>query len=123
MLSIIQKCKPIRRSVIFIIITYLHDFFNNIIKTWNILNKHNPNSRLILYNKITEGYAAMKQMTKSTDVRSELLYLKKQIQITESKISFTSDPKLLDALSYEMLGFKSRMGYLLENAKSDISRY
>ena len=43
MLSIIQKCKPIRRSVIFIIITYLHDFFNIIIKTWNILNKHNHN--------------------------------------------------------------------------------
>ena len=65
----------------------------------------------------------MKQLTKSTDIRSELLYLKKQIEITESKISFTSDPKLLDAISYEMLGFKSRLGYLLDNAKSDVSRY
>ncbi len=52
------------------------------------------------------------------DVRAELLYLKKQIEIIESKISFTNDPKLLDALSYELLGLKSRMGYLLDNAKA-----
>ncbi|MBP3480365.1 MAG: hypothetical protein J6K66_02050 [Clostridia bacterium] len=60
----------------------------------------------------------MKQLTQTMDVRAELLYLKKQIEIIESKISFTNDPKLLDALSYELLGLKSRMGYLLDNAKA-----
>ena len=60
----------------------------------------------------------MKQLTPTANVRAELLYLKKQIEIIESKISFTSDPKLLDALSYELLGLKSRMSYLLDNAKA-----
>ena len=60
----------------------------------------------------------MKQITQTIDLRAELLYLKKQIEIIESKISFTNDPKLLDALSYELLGLKSRMGYLLDSAKA-----
>ena len=60
----------------------------------------------------------MKHLTQTIDLRAELLYLKKQIEIIESKISFTNDPKLLDALSYELLGLKSRMGYLLDSAKA-----
>lgn len=60
----------------------------------------------------------MKQTVQTPDIRTELLYLKKQIEITESKISFTNDPRLIDALSYELLGLKSRMGYLFENAKA-----
>ncbi len=49
---------------------------------------------------------------------AELLSLKKQIEITEKKLDFTVDPKLIAALSYEILGLKSRMGYLIDCQKS-----
>ena len=49
---------------------------------------------------------------------AELLTLKKQIEITEKKLDFTSDPKLTAALCYEILGLKSRLGYLIDCQKA-----
>lgn len=49
---------------------------------------------------------------------AELLALKKQIEITERKLDFTSDPKLTAALCYEILGLKSRLGYLIDREKA-----
>ncbi len=48
----------------------------------------------------------------------ELLNLKKQIEITEKKLDFTSDPKLISALAYEILGLKARLGYLIDLQKT-----
>ena len=50
--------------------------------------------------------------------RAELLALKKQIEITERKLDYTSDPKLTAALCYEILGLKSRLGYLIDSQKA-----
>ncbi|MBQ8606342.1 MAG: hypothetical protein IJ408_06345 [Clostridia bacterium] len=61
----------------------------------------------------------MKKTTELT-AREELLSLKKSIELTEKKISFTNEPKLLDALSFELLSLRSRMGYLIDCAKQDI---
>ena len=49
---------------------------------------------------------------------AELLQLKKQIEITERKLDYTSDAKLIAALSYEILGLKSRLGYLIDCQKA-----
>lgn len=59
----------------------------------------------------------MKQMTTEIDIRKELAVLKQQIDITETKMNFVNEPKLYDALSYELLGLKSRLGYFIELAK------
>lgn len=59
----------------------------------------------------------MKQTVTFPDTKSELVYLKRQIELTEKKICFTNEPKLLDALSFELLGLRSRMGYLIDIAK------
>ncbi len=49
---------------------------------------------------------------------AELLSLKKQIEITERKLDYTCDPKLIAALCYEILGLKSRLGYLIDCQKA-----
>ena len=59
----------------------------------------------------------MKNTVAYPDTRTELLYLKRQIELTENKFRFTNEPKLLDALSFELLGLRSRLGYLLDIAK------
>lgn len=51
------------------------------------------------------------------DIRQELVTLKNQIDITETKMNFTNEPKLVDALSYELLSLRARLGYLIEVAK------
>lgn len=64
----------------------------------------------------------MKNCVNTLDPRRELLELKRRIEITEAKLGFVNDDKLVDALSYELLSLKSRMGYILECAKN-INRY
>ena len=59
----------------------------------------------------------MKNTVAYPDTRTELLYLKRQIELAENKFRFTNEPKLLDALSFELLGLRSRLGYLLDIAK------
>lgn len=61
----------------------------------------------------------MKNVTQPS-VREELLQIKKRIELTEKKISFTNEPKLLDALSFELLSLRARLGYLIDVAKQDI---
>ncbi len=58
----------------------------------------------------------MKQVINLTE-REQLLELKKQLEITETKLNFTSDAKLIAALSYELLALKARMGYLIDASK------
>lgn len=64
-----------------------------------------------------KGSATMKNAVQSDNVRTELLSLKQQMEIVETKIGFTCEPKLIDALSYELLGLRARMGYLIDRAK------
>ncbi len=59
----------------------------------------------------------MKQTYQTLDVKQELVLLKQQIDITEAKMNFVNEPKLYDALSYELLGLKARLGYIIELAK------
>ncbi len=60
----------------------------------------------------------MKRSYQMMDARTELVFLKKQIEVVETKLDFTNHPRLLDALSYELLGLKSRMSYLIESEKA-----
>lgn len=53
-----------------------------------------------------------------TSPETELKILKKQIEITEKKLDFTCDEKLVAALSYEILGLKARLGYLIDTQKA-----
>lgn len=46
-----------------------------------------------------------------------MMNLKRDIDITETKMNFVNEPKLFDALSYELLGLKARLGYFIELSK------
>lgn len=59
----------------------------------------------------------MKTATYEQDAKTELLMLKKEIEVLEGKMSFTCEPKLIDALAYELLGLRARMGYVIDRAK------
>ena len=48
---------------------------------------------------------------------AELLMLKKQMEVTERKLDFVTDTKLIAALSYELLSLRARIGYLIDCAK------
>ncbi len=50
--------------------------------------------------------------------QEEMLALRSHIENVEEKLSFTSEPLLVDALSYELLGLRARMNYLFADAKS-----
>lgn len=63
-----------------------------------------------------KGRSLMKRI-QTPDIRQELVTLKNQIDITETKMNFTNEPKLVDALSYELLSLRARLGYLIEVAK------
>lgn len=52
-----------------------------------------------------------------TSPKNELLMLKKQIEITEKKLDYVTDYKLIAALSYELLGLRARVGYVIDRAK------
>ena len=58
--------------------------------------------------------------TVDMNLKEELIRIKRCIELTEKKISFTSEPKLIDALTFELLSLRSRMGYLIDIAKQDI---
>ena len=47
-----------------------------------------------------------------------MLILRGRIQNVEEKLSFTSEPLLVDALSYELLGLRARMNFLFADAKA-----
>lgn len=47
----------------------------------------------------------------------ELVMLKRQIEITEKKLDYVTDPKLTAALSYELLSLRARVGYIIDCAK------
>ena len=55
--------------------------------------------------------------TQTLDIRREMMNLKRDIDITETKMNFVNEPKLFDALSYELLGLKARLGYFIELSK------
>ncbi len=50
--------------------------------------------------------------------QEEMLLLRSHIENVEEKLSFTSEPLLVDALSYELLGLRARMNYLFAEAKA-----
>lgn len=54
---------------------------------------------------------------KTLSAREQLVILKRELEITEKKLDYTSDPKLIAALSYELLGLKSRIGYVIDSEK------
>ena len=54
------------------------------------------------------------------DIKDEIMSVKRRIELTEKKISFTNEPKLIDALNFELLGLRSRLGYLIDFAKQHI---
>lgn len=51
------------------------------------------------------------------DPREEMLYLKKRIEIAENKLDMVNGGKLTDALCYELLGLKARLGYLFDSMR------
>ena len=53
-------------------------------------------------------------------IKDEIREVLRQIELTEKKISFTNEPKLIDALSFELLSLRSRVGYLIDCAKQCI---
>ena len=55
-----------------------------------------------------------------TNIKEEIREVLRQIELTEKKISFTNEPKLIDALSFELLGLRARVGYLIDLAKQCI---
>ena len=55
-----------------------------------------------------------------TDVKDEIREVLRMIEITEKKMSFTNEPKLIDALSFELLSLRARAGYLIDIAKQCI---
>lgn len=59
----------------------------------------------------------MKYTANTLDIRQELVNLKQEIDVIETKMNFVNEPKLYDALSYELLGLRSRLGYFIELAK------
>ena len=55
---------------------------------------------------------------KQTGMQDEMLILRNHIENVEEKLSFTNEPLLVDALSYELLGLRARMNYLFADAKA-----
>jgi hypothetical protein len=62
----------------------------------------------------------MKKRMIEQNVREELAYVRRCIELTEKKISFTNEPKLIDALTFELLSLRSRQGYLIDLSKQGI---
>ena len=61
----------------------------------------------------------LKKAVIQPDVKQELMWVKSQIEVVNTKMAFTNEAKLLDSLSYELLALKSPMGYLIELAKKE----
>lgn len=58
----------------------------------------------------------MKKQTLS--YRDELVDLRQRMANLETKLSLINEPLLVDALSYELLGLKARLNFLIARAKS-----
>ena len=67
--------------------------------------------------KLNAGGYYMKN-TYAVTPQTELAMLKKQIEITERKLDFVTDTKLIAALSYELLSLRARIGYIIDCAKA-----
>ncbi len=59
----------------------------------------------------------MKKQTVS--YRDELVDLRQRMANLETKLSLINEPLLVDALSYELLGLKSRLNFLIATAKAE----
>ncbi len=53
------------------------------------------------------------------DRREEMLELRARMENIENKLAMTNEPLLLDALSYELLGVRARMNFLIACAKTE----
>ncbi len=51
--------------------------------------------------------------------RDEMVALRLRIENLETKLALTNEPMLVDALSYELLGLRSRMSFLIARAKKE----
>ncbi|MBR2013750.1 MAG: hypothetical protein IJ995_06005 [Clostridia bacterium] len=49
--------------------------------------------------------------------REELLDLRIRMENLETKLAMIDEPMLMDALAYELLALKSRMNFLISDAK------
>ena len=51
--------------------------------------------------------------------RDEMMGLRLRIENLETKLALTNEPLLVDALSYELLGLRSRLNFLIARAKQE----
>lgn len=51
--------------------------------------------------------------------REEMLLLRHRMENIETKLSLINEPLLVDALSYELLGLRARMNFLIASAKEE----
>ncbi|MBQ8894302.1 MAG: hypothetical protein IJ043_07835 [Clostridia bacterium] len=51
--------------------------------------------------------------------REELVSLRQRMENIETKLSLINEPLLVDALSYELLGLRARMNFLIATAKEE----
>ncbi len=49
--------------------------------------------------------------------RDELIDLRRRMENLETKLAIIDEPMLMDALAYELLALKSRMNFLISDAK------
>lgn len=50
--------------------------------------------------------------------REEMVELRERMANIETKLSLINEPLLVDALSYELLGLRSRLNFLISTAKA-----
>ena len=51
--------------------------------------------------------------------RDEMMGLRRRIENLETQLALTHEPLLVDALSYELLGLRARMNFLIARAKQE----
>lgn len=51
--------------------------------------------------------------------RDELLELRLRMENLETKLALINEPLLVDALSYELLGLRARLNFLIVRAKEE----
>lgn len=51
--------------------------------------------------------------------RDELLELRLRMENLETKLALINEPLLVDALSYELLGLRARLNFLIARAKEE----
>ena len=49
--------------------------------------------------------------------RDEMVSLRERMENLETKLSLINEPLLVDALSYELLGLRARLNFLIATAK------